>query len=347
MHEALAAFCSEKLAAGEWVQVTGRTPASQRGAALESFKSEPRCRFALLALTACSQGLNLACADTCVFTELAWSTTLMEQAEARVHRIGQRAGRVNLYYLTADGPDSPDGLLYNALSKKARAAAAVVDGGRPADDLADAQLLSPPRRREPGETRGAREAGEAGETGQAKPQAATAERPRARPRDETREEVRRGEASAADAAGRKQRRLTFPEAINLESSDEEEAASGAAAAAAAAAAASASASARVAGSGSGPSSAGGSSMCSVGLVRSRLAKLREGICSSDSEADDGPGRSSLRCARPRALPPPECLVDCAEAAEAKAEAMRPPIAPPAAASPSAPGRSWSDPVVLE
>ena len=92
--------------------------------------------FAVLALTACGVGLNLSCADTACFAELCWNPATLEQAEARVHRMGQQSSHVNVYYLLGgDEEDSPDSVMFRALVKKSRAAARAVDGGQMPDDL--------------------------------------------------------------------------------------------------------------------------------------------------------------------------------------------------------------------
>ena len=51
------------------IHITGLTSNSKRDELLTKFKTERRCRFALLSLTACSQGLNLTEASTCVFAD--------------------------------------------------------------------------------------------------------------------------------------------------------------------------------------------------------------------------------------------------------------------------------------
>ena len=94
-------------------------------------------RFAVLALTACGVGLNLACADTAVFAELCWNPSTLEQAEARIHRMGQKASHVSVYYLVGgmEKEDSLDNVMFMALVRKSRAAARAVDGGELPDDL--------------------------------------------------------------------------------------------------------------------------------------------------------------------------------------------------------------------
>jgi hypothetical protein len=134
-------YLEKKVGRGGYITVTGKTPQSQREALSNQFKEQPSCGIALLSLTACGSGLNLVCADTVVFAELCWSPANLEQAAARVHRIGQTSRRVNLYYLVgcpAGGAGgmgalkmaSPDELMYGAVLKKADAVDLVVDGMR-------------------------------------------------------------------------------------------------------------------------------------------------------------------------------------------------------------------------
>ena len=150
VHEQLGRLFGAKLPRSAWVHVTGRTPAAERVGSLKRFVEDPACRFAVLALSACGVGLNLAVADTAVFTELCWTPSMLEQAEARIHRMGQTASHCSIYYLMAgDGSESPDGAMFGALVNKQRAAHAVVDGGvLPSDLSATGTVSAPPRRAE-------------------------------------------------------------------------------------------------------------------------------------------------------------------------------------------------------
>ena len=136
--------------AEQLIHITGETSQSERERRLAKFKTERRCRFALLSLTACSQGLNLTEASTCVFAELCWTPAMIDQAESRIHRMGQQAAAVNLYYLLAtsskfagDDDRLPDGAMFGALVKKAQVASRVVDPHAAASSLADAQVVTP------------------------------------------------------------------------------------------------------------------------------------------------------------------------------------------------------------
>ena len=136
--------------AEQLIHITGLTSNSKRDELLARFKTERRCRFALLSLTACSQGLNLTEASTCVFAELCWTPAMIDQAESRIHRMGQQAAAVNLYYLLAtsskfagDDDRLPDGAMFGALVKKAQVASRVVDPHAATSSLADAQVVTP------------------------------------------------------------------------------------------------------------------------------------------------------------------------------------------------------------
>ena len=65
--------------------------------------SHQQCRMALLALQACGAGLNLEVANICVFVKLCWTPKTLKQTEAHVHRMGEQAADVLMYYLVAGG----------------------------------------------------------------------------------------------------------------------------------------------------------------------------------------------------------------------------------------------------
>eukprot|EP00439_Symbiodinium_sp_Y106_P063472 s3534_g9.t2 len=166
VHEKLAEFFKKQLGEGScgdsWVHITGETSPSERSKQLDMFKSADRCRFAVLALTACGSGLNLdiaagflltdlisdTIADTCIFAELCWTPSALNQAESRIHRMGQQARRVLVYYLVAGGRGSPNEIMFNALATKSETVSRVVDHelDHPSA-LRDSQLLTPKRKR--------------------------------------------------------------------------------------------------------------------------------------------------------------------------------------------------------
>ena len=98
------------------------TPDSKRARDIEVFKNNPKCRVALLSMEAFGTGLNLTVANTVIFAQMHWSTATMEQAEARVHRMGQTEDKVTYYYWVAEGrrkePNKSPDLTVSALNKK-------------------------------------------------------------------------------------------------------------------------------------------------------------------------------------------------------------------------------------
>lgn len=84
----------ESVVAGEklgYMLIDGATPSAERFDSVARFQSDDTCRVAVLSLLAASQGITLTAADTVVFAELHWTPGIIEQAENRAHRIGQKA----------------------------------------------------------------------------------------------------------------------------------------------------------------------------------------------------------------------------------------------------------------
>lgn len=81
--------------------------------------------IALLSITACGTGLTLTASDFVVFAELYWVPGQMQQAEDRVHRIGQK-NAVTIQYLCA--PDTVDDQMFKMLDRKAKDTSKVMDG---------------------------------------------------------------------------------------------------------------------------------------------------------------------------------------------------------------------------
>lgn len=85
-----------------YMRIDGKTPQNQKHSNIISFQNESSCRVALLSITAAYQGITLTAASVVVFAEYYWTPGIIIQAEDRVHRVGQEASNVTVYYLHCD-----------------------------------------------------------------------------------------------------------------------------------------------------------------------------------------------------------------------------------------------------
>jgi superfamily II DNA or RNA helicase len=90
----------EKLSLG-WVKLTGDVPTRKRGALIEQFFEDPRCKV-FLSTDAGGVGLNLQAASMVVNLDLPWNPAVLDQRIARAHRHGQPRP-VNVVNLIARG----------------------------------------------------------------------------------------------------------------------------------------------------------------------------------------------------------------------------------------------------
>jgi SWI/SNF-related matrix-associated actin-dependent regulator 1 of chromatin subfamily A len=86
------------------LSITGKTPSSQRGNAVASFQTGPE--RVMVITSAGGEGIDLfgkngKTCDTILFVERQWTPATEEQAEARLHRLGQSSS-VGAYYLVAN-----------------------------------------------------------------------------------------------------------------------------------------------------------------------------------------------------------------------------------------------------
>jgi len=98
-----------------YVEITGRVDSGMRDANVQMFQGGKR-RIALCTLAAGSEGINLFAADTAVFLQRSYSFGQTQQAEARIHRMGQEAERVTIIDLVSK--DTIDEAVIKALQSK-------------------------------------------------------------------------------------------------------------------------------------------------------------------------------------------------------------------------------------
>ncbi len=105
---------------------TGVLAADRRSAEVARFQQDPDCRLIVCSLDAAGVGLTLTAASNVAFVELGWSPAVHDQAEDRVHRIGQPAA-VTAWYLLAAG--TIDEQIAAVVDRKRLLVSAASDGG--------------------------------------------------------------------------------------------------------------------------------------------------------------------------------------------------------------------------
>lgn len=98
------------------VSVTGKTPPKMRDKMKEEFQTNPKIRLFIGQIKSAGVGLTLTKSRAVAFFEFGNTAPGMEQAEDRIHRIGQEADSVLAYYLTME--DSIDEQQMIVLNKR-------------------------------------------------------------------------------------------------------------------------------------------------------------------------------------------------------------------------------------
>jgi hypothetical protein len=93
---------------------------------IDRFQNDPDCRLIVCSLIAAGEGLTLTAASKVAFVELGWTPASHDQAEARVHRIGQEADNITAYYFIAT--DTIDEPISELLDSKRSVVNSVTDG---------------------------------------------------------------------------------------------------------------------------------------------------------------------------------------------------------------------------
>jgi hypothetical protein len=104
---------------------TGDLGADRRMEEVARFQEDPACRLIVCSFDAAGVGLTLTAASNVAFVEMGWSPAIHDQAEDRVHRIGQ-ASAVTAWYLLAAG--TIDEQIAAVVDRKRRLVRAVSDG---------------------------------------------------------------------------------------------------------------------------------------------------------------------------------------------------------------------------
>lgn len=109
----------------ESVHILGADSSAARQGAVDAFQAEDGPQLIVCSLKAASQGITLTRASNVAFLELDWTPARHDQAEDRLHRIGQESA-VTAWYLLA--PDTIDETMAELLERKRSLINAVTDG---------------------------------------------------------------------------------------------------------------------------------------------------------------------------------------------------------------------------
>jgi hypothetical protein len=118
---------------------TGRITADERAQQITRFQEDPGCRLIVCSLDAAGVGITLTAASNVAFLELGWTPATHDQAEDRVHRIGQH-NAVTAWYLLA--AETIDERIAAVVERKRRIVRAASDGTLHSDDSPLDDLLA-------------------------------------------------------------------------------------------------------------------------------------------------------------------------------------------------------------
>ncbi|KAL4471126.1 hypothetical protein ABPG72_006507 [Tetrahymena utriculariae] len=109
----------------KYIRIDGSVRAEERSIRVLSFENNKNISIAILSFGAASQGITLTSASNIVFAEMHWTPAIMQQAEDRAHRIGQK-NPVTCHYLI--GEQTLDNMLYKKIEQKLQIVGAILDG---------------------------------------------------------------------------------------------------------------------------------------------------------------------------------------------------------------------------
>lgn len=108
------------------VKIDGRVDQNKRQDIVDRFQTDPNIRLFVGNVQAAGEGITLTAASNCLFIEFPWTPGALEQASDRIHRIGQEADSVNIYYLVAER--TIDERIIRVLDAKRRTIQEIMDG---------------------------------------------------------------------------------------------------------------------------------------------------------------------------------------------------------------------------
>jgi SWI/SNF-related matrix-associated actin-dependent regulator 1 of chromatin subfamily A len=97
------------------VAITGQENSNQRQFSIDSFQNDVNTKVAICSIQSAGVGLTLTAGRITMFIEMGWHPAIMEQAEDRQHRIGQKKDVHCIYFL---GKNTIDEWIYDLIEKK-------------------------------------------------------------------------------------------------------------------------------------------------------------------------------------------------------------------------------------
>ncbi len=107
------------------VALDGRVDSRIRSKMVERFQTDPSVQMLIGNVQVAGTGFTMTAAQDAVFLEFPWTPGELDQAEDRIHRIGQK-GAANIYYLVAQGTLEVD--MLELINEKRKVVAGVLDG---------------------------------------------------------------------------------------------------------------------------------------------------------------------------------------------------------------------------
>ncbi len=112
-------------------KITGETSLVKRDEYVQRFQNDPTCKLMVANIQAGGVGLTLTAASHCAFIEFPWNEALLDQAESRIHRMGQTYP-CNSWLLV--GEDTIDQYFLETILRKKAVVDAATEGGQAVED---------------------------------------------------------------------------------------------------------------------------------------------------------------------------------------------------------------------
>jgi SWI/SNF-related matrix-associated actin-dependent regulator 1 of chromatin subfamily A len=117
------------------VKIDGSVSAQKRSEIVDRFQNDPSVRLFVGNIKAAGVGITLTASHNVAFLELPWTPGLLDQAEDRCNRIGQK-NAVNIWYLLPR--DTIEERLAEMIDDKRKVITAVLDG----EDVPEGSMLT-------------------------------------------------------------------------------------------------------------------------------------------------------------------------------------------------------------